>query len=109
MPAGGKGSMVAGSANRVNQKRLSRVHNSQSARSYWQRRLCKVFVFAPLQNSVSKFSYCVQCVFVSFDSSEFWLFCFCQLSLLCFGFVFYVLRKDIAFVAKIRFFFGAFF
>ena len=45
-------------------------------------------------------------VAASFDSSPFWL-CLCQLSLLCFGLVSYVLRQDIAFIAKKQFVFFA--
>ena len=72
-------------------------------------------------NSVAKFVYCVQtvCTLAKLGFQVFILradvcllplipacsgfFCLCQLCLLCFGFVLYVLRKDIAFVAKIRF------
>ena len=75
-------------------------------------------------SSVAKFVYCVQtvCTLAKLGLKVFILcadvclhpliparsgFCLCQLSLLCFGFVSYVLRQDIAFIAKKQFVFFA--
>ena len=88
------------------------------------RRLLRTNTQTWVLSSVAQFVYCAQtvCTLAKLGFQVFILcadvclhpliparsgFCLCQLSLLCFGFVSYVLRQDIAFIAKKQFVFFA--